>query len=198
MTATPLTGAPRSTWWRGSDALPQPGRSAACTEWRRAVFRWLDAHREVGTLFVSGLSGGTGVVPTGGRSEFETSVAGYRGAWRALPDTLRQVVVIRDTPKMRGRRNACVEGAVRRRRPPAIACALPRHRALDPDPIAEAARRERARGVRLVDLTRFFCDRRRCFPVVGGVLVLKDQTHLTAAFSATLGPYLLRATDGVR
>jgi hypothetical protein len=38
------------------------------------------------------------------------------------------------------------------------------------------------------------CTHRLCFPVVGGALVLKDQSHLTAVFSASLGPYLDRAT----
>jgi hypothetical protein len=47
--------------------------------------------------------------------------------------------------------------------------------------------------VRLVDLTRFFCDGRRCFAVVGGALVNRDVSHMTTAFATTLGPYLLRA-----
>jgi hypothetical protein len=50
--------------------------------------------------------------------------------------------------------------------------------------------------VRAVDLTRFFCDRRRCYPVIGGALVFKDPTHLTGVFATTLAPYLLRAIDG--
>jgi hypothetical protein len=49
----------------------------------------------------------------------------------------------------------------------------------------------------VVDLTPHFCGRRRCFPVVGGVLVHKDTDHLTRRFSRTLGPYLLRATDRI-
>ena len=36
----------------------------------------------------------------------------------------------------------------------------------------------------------FRCGRRRCFPVVGGVLTHKDQSHITAAYGATLAPYL--------
>jgi hypothetical protein len=187
-------GCPLSTALRN---LQPASRRDACAEWKRQVFQWVTRHPEVGTVFVSGLSGGTGVVPEGASSEFETSVAGYRGAWRALPATVERIVVIRDTPKMRGRRIACVERAMARGRPPGAACALPRRRAFDPDPIVEAARRERSSRVRLVDLTRFFCGRRRCYPVIGGVLVCKDSTHLTAAFSRTLGPYLLRAVARV-
>jgi hypothetical protein len=42
------------------------------------------------------------------------------------------------------------------------------------------------------DLLSHFCDPQRCYPVVGGALVYKDQTHLTTVFAETLGPYLLR------
>ena len=188
------SGCPLSTALRN---LQPASRRDACAEWKRQVFEWFTRHPEVGTVFVSGLSGGTGVVPDVASSEFETSVAGYQGAWRALPATVQRIVVIRDTPKMRGHRIACVERAMARGRPPGAACALPRRRAFDPDPIVEAARREGSSRVRLVDLTRFFCGRRRCYPVIGGVLVCKDSTHLTAAFSRTLGPYLLRAVDRV-
>ena len=39
------------------------------------------------------------------------------------------------------------------------------------------------------------CDRRRCFPVVGGVLVHKDGSHLTTPFATSLGPFLLRSVE---
>ena len=49
--------------------------------------------------------------------------------------------------------------------------------------------------MRLIDLSDFMCTATQCAPVVGGVLVLRDEDHLTRAFSQTLGPYLLRALD---
>ena len=51
--------------------------------------------------------------------------------------------------------------------------------------------------VRLVYLNRFICGRNRCFPVVVGELVYKDQHHITTVFATTVGPYLLRAVDRV-
>ncbi|HEX4719724.1 MAG TPA: hypothetical protein VH300_14445, partial [Thermoleophilaceae bacterium] len=44
-----------------------------------------------------------------------------------------------------------------------------------------------------IDLNRFFCDRRWCYPVIGGALVQKDLHHLTAVFVRTLGPFFLDA-----
>jgi hypothetical protein len=46
--------------------------------------------------------------------------------------------------------------------------------------------------VQSIDLTPFMCTASDCLPVVGGVLVHKDRGHLTRAFSASLGPFLLR------
>lgn len=44
--------------------------------------------------------------------------------------------------------------------------------------------------VRLLDLTRRFCGAARCYPVVGGVYVYKDDNHMNATFARTLGPFL--------
>ena len=51
--------------------------------------------------------------------------------------------------------------------------------------------------VQTVDLTSYFCDTRNCYPVIGGGLVLRDINHMTGIFSASLGPFLLRAVDQV-
>jgi hypothetical protein len=74
-------------------------------------------------------------------------------------------------------------------------CAAARNLVLRGDAEVAAARGMRDGRVVVVDLTRFMCDARRCFPVVGGALVHKDASHLTATFGATLAPYLRRALD---
>ena len=47
----------------------------------------------------------------------------------------------------------------------------------------------------MIDLTPFMCSQRLCFPVVGGVLVHKDKTHITNVFAGTLGPFVLKGVD---
>jgi len=57
----------------------------------------------------------------------------------------------------------------------------------------------RSPRVRSIDMTSYFCNRRKCFPVIGGALVYKDLTHLTDVFVSSLGPYIVRkisALDG--
>jgi len=75
----------------------------------------------------------------------------------------------------------------------ALRCARPRERALEVDEAAVAAERTDSERVGLVDLSSFMCDEQRCFPVVGGALVIKDIGHMTRTFARTLGPYLGRA-----
>jgi hypothetical protein len=72
-------------------------------------------------------------------------------------------------------------------------CAQPRAGALPPDPEANAARAGADPRVRLLDLTSLMCTSDACPAVIGGVLVRKDGDHITRAFSATLGRFVLRA-----
>ena len=124
-------------------------------------------------------------------------MAGYIGAWNALPATVKQIVVIHDTPKVLGTTGGCVARAMAAHRPAGAACAVPRSVALDPDPLVAAAHLLGSPRLQVVDLRRLFCDARSCYPVIGGALVFRDVTHMTATFAATLGPFLLRAVDGL-
>ena len=166
-------------------------RRRSCQEWRRAVRRWFTRHPNVQTVFVSQLATASVRVPRG-RSRERHQIQGYIRAWRLLPRTVRQIIVLRDTPYSTDNSPLCVERAMRQRRRTDIACAVARSKTLRHDAAAVAARRDRSGRVHLVDLTRFMCSRRLCFPVVGGVLVHKDKTHITSLFAGTLGPFLLR------
>jgi len=177
--------------------VPEPQRSQ-CARWNREVLRWFVGHPEVSTLFTGELSGGMGVIAPTGVGEFAARVSGFVGAWRALPPTVRRVVVIRDTPKARPRGGvaACVSRAIARRRDAGVACASPRRTALDADPAATAAQRVRSPDAHVIDMTDLFCDARRCFPVIGGALAYKDSNHLTRVFVESAGPLLGRRLGG--
>ncbi|WP_028066478.1 SGNH hydrolase domain-containing protein [Solirubrobacter soli] len=166
--------------------LREPRRTQ-CARWKEDVFAWLAARPEIRTVFVAGLSTGSGVVPRRGETRFAASVRGYAEAWAALGD--RRVIVLRDTPRFRGDTDTCIRRALRRERAPGPACAVPRRFGLPRDPAVRAARDT---GRQVLDLSPFFCDR-RCYPVIGGALVVRDANHMTGTYSATLGPYVLRA-----
>lgn len=178
---------------RATVRVPEPERTG-CRRWNERVTEWLGRHPEVGVVFVAGRST-TPVVARRGQRPFAAKAAGYHEAWHALPPSVRHIVVLRDNPRIRVGTFACIRRALAAQRAPGPACALPRARVLGPDPALAAAAGSRSRRVQTVDLTHFMCDRRRCYPVVGGVLVDKDGTHLSAAFATTLGPFLLRRLD---
>jgi hypothetical protein len=188
-TSCPLSKAVRN--------LEEPDRFRACIAWKHAVFAWFERHPEIKTVFVGGLSGGASVIPPRGQSSFAASVRGYQRAWNALPPTVERIVVIRDTPKMRRASAVCIDRALAMGRPTRAMCSMPRGAVMDRDPMIAAAARMSSDRVRTVDLTRYFCGPSRCYPVVGGALALRDETHLTAVFSTTLGPYLLRKVDAL-
>jgi SGNH domain (fused to AT3 domains) len=169
-------------------------RRAACTRWNRSVRQWFVDHPSVRTVFV-GQRAAAGVIAPRGRNAFEYQVRGYIDAWNRLAPSVKQIVLIRDTPLNSRGAVRCVLRAIAARRSASERCAVKRSSVLKRDAGAAAGRRARSRRVHVVDLTRYMCSRRSCFPVVGGALVHKDETHLTEVFAATLGPFLLRAVN---
>jgi peptidoglycan/LPS O-acetylase OafA/YrhL len=159
---------------------------AQCLGWNRQVLAWLKRHPEISTLIVSAIAGGE-------RDHQTDAAGGYLAAWNRLPPSIRQIVVIRDTPRVRGATDDCVTRAISANRQAGPACRIPRGEAMAPDPEVAAARRLRSRPVQVVDMTRYICDPGWCEPVIGGVLVYKDQNHLTETYGKTLSPYLGRA-----
>jgi hypothetical protein len=188
--------------WRGI-SLTQPGcalnaltprlhtqaLTRDCARWQRGVRQWLAANPSVHTLFVSAHA----------TTRYAGDpVAGFRAAWRSLPASVKRVYVLRDVPRAVNDEAGCVSRLARRKRPLGSRCAQPRPAALPPDPEAAATRAGADPRVRLLDLTRLTCSADRCPAVIGGVLVRKDGDHITRAFSATLGRFVLRAMRAPR
>jgi hypothetical protein len=172
--------------------LPGAARGQ-CVRWNRLVLKWFAKHPEVGTVFVTQATSRKGVIVRRGQHSFPAEVAGYQGAWRALPASVKHIVVIRDTPTVHYNTLDCIARAMSRRQRAGLVCAVPRRSAVKPDPAAVAAAQLQSPRVQTVDLNNFVCDNALCYPVIGGALVYKDSIHFTSVFATTLGPYLLRA-----
>jgi len=183
----PATRAPRPR-------LPTRGRSQQCLHWNRQMLTWLGMHREVETVFLAAHTGAT-VIPAAGQRMFDAVKTGYRDEIRALLTSGRRVVVIHDTPTSARGHLRCIGAALSAGRPPGMACAKRRAVALRPDPLVAAAQAVGSPQVKIIDLTQHVCDDRYCFALVGGAIVTRDVNHLTPAFSASLGPYVLRALE---
>jgi hypothetical protein len=173
-----------------------PARQAQCLRWNDQVPKWFARHPAIRTVFVVSHFAGDVVVPAG-HSELDTKVAGFHAAWKALPSSIKHIVVIRDTPLVGFQANECVRRAKAKGRNAGNVCAVKRSAALRQDPAVVAARRLSSPRVKVIDMSRFLCSTKRCFPVIGGALVYKDDQHMTDVFATTLGPFLLRAVEKV-
>ena len=156
-----------------------------CARWKKRVPRWLAAHPEISTVFFS-------QVATGDPEEIEP----YKKAWLSLPASVKQVVIIRDNPKTAETGLDCVERAISRGQDAGKACANRRSEVLRKDGAAIAASQLPANRFRVVDLTDFYCDRKLCYPVIGGVLVYADGNHQSPQWNQTLAPFALGALEG--
>ncbi|MFD7077977.1 acyltransferase family protein [Nocardioides sp. NPDC059952] len=114
-------------------------------------------------------------------------------AWRPVMKRGTKVVALADNPMLTSEAMACLDGAESLAE--ASRCEMTHQEAYaTSDPLPEAVRRAGA-GAALVDLSAAYCTEERCPLVVGHVLAYRDQTHITATFSKTLAPYLVKAVQ---
>jgi hypothetical protein len=135
-----------------------------------------------------------------GRSYVDSYADWLTGYRQVIADWARagsNVLVIHDT---------ATPGATLRSVPDCLAqhperitmCAGQRRLWVPRDPLAQAAREAHRKDISVVDLNDHLCDRLTCPPVVGGVTVYSDASHMTKTFASSLAPYLAPAlVDGV-
>lgn len=115
---------------------------------------------------------------------------GLAQAWTAFTDTGLDLVVLNDVPRPGIEIPECIEenpGELTR-------CAVPREEAVANSGAPSIAEAARLHGdVEVLDFTDSICPAEQCAAVIGGVMVYSDSHHLTATYSATLGPELGRA-----
>lgn len=145
-------------------------KRAACTRFRRAIPRLLQDNPQIDTVIFTHVN----------RAE-KGGQASYRAAYSALPPSVKHIVTIRDNPRTLSDLHGCLTQRLPRQ------CSVARNKAIYPDLAGKAAR---AIGGTSIDLSNYFCDRQRCYPVVGRLLVYGDGNHQTSQFNRTLAPYL--------
>jgi hypothetical protein len=160
----------------------------SCEVWNREVLDELERRPEISTIFTSGSSLNE-FVTDGDESNLDAGAAGYRAAWSAVPDTVQQIVAIRDVPRPRPDNVDCLQALDPAERIAPGACGSARRDAVLPDPMEEAATTTDERVV-LVDLNDLICTDDVCLTVVGNSVVYRDGHHLTATFATTLAPYV--------
>jgi hypothetical protein len=166
-----------------------PADRDGCHAWAQTVLSWLWQHPELTTV----------VITSRNTRRWTTSAAvGFHQAWQSMPPWVHRIFIIRDVPHAVLGESDCVTGALTRHQPAGTRCARPRSSTTRYDPEADAALHSASSRVHLLDFTPFFCDKHRCFPVVGGALVYADLDHMTHEFAPTLGPYLRRDINAIK
>ncbi|WP_100447539.1 acyltransferase family protein [Glycomyces xiaoerkulensis] len=149
-------------------------RYRSCDEWNDSVVA------EIGRI------GPDLVFTYGSRVGYDPveSFPDYNERYEQLLESGAEVAVVRDTPSPRFDVPTCVD----LNGPGSPECAVDRD-AYYPDPDAFGDLPVPA-GVHKIDLTDYICTETACPPVVGNILVYRDDAHLTNTYAATLAPYL--------
>jgi peptidoglycan/LPS O-acetylase OafA/YrhL len=167
-------------------AVPKTGATAErCAAWTERLTDYVN-DTEIDVVFSIQAAGKDFVgIPAGATQQIADA---YTRQWARFDDSVEQVVVIRDTPRLTDNLLSCldrysVEDAWRE-------CSRARPNALMPDYAALAAARDDDARTQVVDLSDVFCDEDRCYPVIGGFIAYRDAVHLHTGFSPTLAPVL--------
>ena len=118
-----------------------------------------------------------GVAWVGGN---ESAVSGLTSIWQELTSAGLPILALKDSPQPDKKMPACLLTGNK--------CLLPKVSALGLDPQVNSALQ--VPEVRLADFDYFFCDEKNCFPVIGNVVVYRDDNHITDTFARTLAPYI--------
>ncbi|NLT56937.1 MAG: acyltransferase [Actinomycetales bacterium] len=165
-----------------------------CRAWAQESIDRIRSDSTITMVVTTAMSNKTWV-PMDGFDAYQTGVVGYQRTWDLLSaGGRRDIVVLRDTPRMEKTVRSCMVGADY----PFADCGRSRGSAVKsrsewkgrPDPLVTAARSSASSAVHYVDLTNRFCTSRRCEAVVGNVLTFADNDHMTVTFARTLVPYL--------
>ncbi|AXH98841.1 acyltransferase [Sporosarcina sp. PTS2304] len=119
------------------------------------------------------------VFTTATLNKHDKVLPGYINQWKYLED-ITTIFAIRDNPRMKENIPLCLEKA----KDP-LDCAIDRI-----DGISDIIPWENTKGIPsnviFEDLTDYFCDDTTCYPVIGNVIVYRDNNHLTAEYAKTL------------
>lgn len=118
-----------------------------------------------------------GVAWVGGN---DSAVVGLTKIWQELSSAGLPILALKDSPQPDQKMPACLISGKD--------CLLPTESALGFD--AQVRSAAAVPSVRLVDFDYIFCDAKNCLPVIGHVVVYRDDNHITDTFARSLAPFI--------
>lgn len=173
-------GCPLSYAERSHDAVLK----AACKKWVAAAVKQLttEGYDLVMTSQVSGVQWASGT-----KKQSSYAQDGLVRVWRDINRAGVPVVVMKDNPRPIKAVLTCIQ---KNKFDNFAACQNLKKKAMLFDPQPAAVTKLNSALTQLVDFTDVYCDATKCDAVIGGVIVNRDENHLTNTFSKTLAPYI--------
>ena len=157
----------------------------ACKNWVKLAMESL-INEGFDLVMTSQVSGVTWASPVG-QSQETYSELGQAQIWNQLNSAGIPVLSIRDNPRPIKAVIACL---VQQTSETYDNCAVDRKLGLLFDPQVGASNKVAGSITKLLDFTDIYCDSKICSSVIGGVIVNRDENHITNTFARTLGPYI--------
>jgi hypothetical protein len=156
-----------------------------CVQWRREALAYVRSLRPAKVVLASTYPSIRLLGVTG--SQEQAWVAAWQRSISAVSGPGTEVYFVNDTPWQAGAAPDCLSAHLDE----PSACVRDRKSA-----VALLERRElvenaaRTAGARIIDPVPWFCTATKCPPVIGNILVYRDQHHVTTAYSRLLAPLL--------
>jgi peptidoglycan/LPS O-acetylase OafA/YrhL len=152
-----------------------------CDRWRQNSITRILNERHPALIFVSQLQGYT--------PDQDLLQRAWLKSLNALAPRGVPIVYLRDTPYPGVDVPACVSGAMTNPN----SCAVKRADSVSPDPVADLIAVHAVPQTNLVDVDDLLCPTESCYVVLDGILLYRDNSHLTATAATLLAPRLEKA-----
>jgi hypothetical protein len=161
-------------------------KQTGCLDWAQKV---LTETSQGFDLVVTSIRNGRPAVDTPLGESYPQWLEGYRAVVSGWKDSRTNVLVIHDTATP-GATVQSIPDCIAEHEDDLMACAGPRSAWVPADPLVQAADEADTPRISTVDLNDYLCAGDVCAPVIGGVTVYSDGSHLTKTYATTLAPYL--------
>jgi hypothetical protein len=124
---------------------------------------------------------------SGSKKQSTYAQDGLVRVWRDINKAGVPVLVMKDNPRPIKAVLTCIQ---KNKFDNFAACQNLKKKAILFDPQPAAVAKLNSSLTHLVDYTDVYCDDTKCDAVIGGVIVNRDENHLTNTFAKTLAPYI--------
>jgi peptidoglycan/LPS O-acetylase OafA/YrhL len=166
-------------------SAPRGTDFADCEKWSESLNTYLAKSNSYSLMFASSWASNLAGDVLNGTLTHEEAIEGFHKVWNPLIQRGTSVIVIRDIPELSQSPAMCLEQLPQQMG----TCSVPRSEALSISDLQFEAARNYP-GVKAIDMTDAFCDEKKCFTMVGGIVVYLDLSHINKTYAGNLTDFL--------